>query len=76
MCECHQPPKQCQLTNEKIKEKATEERGFALMKHETFASFAMDAKASHTASWDVILSPPWVQPRRWISMGSIGWPHM
>jgi hypothetical protein len=46
------------------------ECGFALAKHENLISFVMDAKSSQMASWDVILSPTWVQQKRWIPMGS------
>jgi hypothetical protein len=36
----------------------------------------MDAKASHTTWWNIVLSLPWMQQKRWIPMGSKGWPHM
>ncbi len=31
---------------------------------------------SQTTSWNVILSPPWVQERMWIPMGPNGCPWM
>jgi hypothetical protein len=40
------------------------------------ASLTMDTKASWMALWDAILSPPWVQWRRWIPMGFNRWPQM
>jgi hypothetical protein len=31
----------------------------------------MNAKTSRTTSWDVVLSPLWMQQKRWIPMASI-----
>jgi hypothetical protein len=69
MCKCHQPTEQCRFANEKINQKAIEEHGFATAKHETLHLSQWMQKKSQTASWDAILSPPWVQQKRWISMG-------
>jgi hypothetical protein len=41
-----------------------------------FASFVIDAKTSHMTSWEVILSPPQVQQKKWIPIGSKSWPQM
>jgi hypothetical protein len=39
-------------------------------------SFVLDAKASHSESWETIFSPPWAQWKKWILLGSKGWPQM
>jgi hypothetical protein len=36
----------------------------------------MDAKTSQTTSWDIVLSPPWAQRKRWILKGFNSLPHM
>ncbi len=36
----------------------------------------MEAKASRIASCDAIHSPPWEKQRRWVPVGSKGWPQM
>jgi hypothetical protein len=36
----------------------------------------MNAKASQTTSWDAILSPLWMQWKKWIPMASIVFPKV
>jgi hypothetical protein len=36
MCKCHELTKQCWPTSKKIEKKVMEERGFVLVRHETF----------------------------------------
>jgi predicted metalloenzyme YecM len=40
------------------------------------AFLVMDAKTSYMTWCDVVLSLPWTQQKRWIPMGSKGWPQM
>jgi hypothetical protein len=40
------------------------------------ASLMINTKASRTTSWEVVLSPPWAQQRKWIPIRFKSWPQM